>query len=192
MPPKPPTRDELADLELQSLLQALSASDPDSRSRYDEVPSSTTSSSTTTTTSSSSSSHPPLNIPPSKLPHAAKPDVSETTFPTTMNCLDAFDKVWYCYTLGGQFLNVYRYGHLRDCSSHLTDWRFCMRAKAYSPDTRRSKIAEHYMHKAAEYKKPGGSSEDVWRVRREPVVGAFGGWRGGEGEGEEVIVEASS
>lgn len=79
----------------------------------------------------------------------------ESSFPSEMNCMIAFDEMYYCYSLGGQFLNgaeslppmrqvnsyggatVYRYGGLRDCREKSADWRFCMKAKMYGPVTRK-------------------------------------------------------
>lgn len=56
-------------------------------------------------------------------------DDDKTGLPTDMNCLTAFDEMFYCYSLGGQFLNAYRYGGFRDCSEKSADWRFCIKTK---------------------------------------------------------------
>jgi len=60
-----------------------------------------------------------------------------------------------------------------------------MRTRSYGPVARRAMIMARFREKAGRYK-VGKSSEDVWDVRRVPVVGAFeGGGEGGEGgEGE--------
>ncbi|KAF8468309.1 hypothetical protein BDZ91DRAFT_722412 [Kalaharituber pfeilii] len=153
------TRDELADIELRSLLSAIDqAEDP-------APPKASEKKSITSTPAFSASERTRLQ--------AVGSIASE--YPTTMNCLHAFDKVWYCYSLGGQFLNVYRYGALRDCSEQSADWRFCMKTKMYSEHTRKAMILARYREKAAKYKK-GPSSEDVWSLRTEPVDGAFTGW----------------
>ncbi|RPA98629.1 hypothetical protein L873DRAFT_1739999, partial [Choiromyces venosus 120613-1] len=89
-----------------------------------------------------------------------------------MSCLTAFDEMYYCYSLGGQFLNIYRYGELKNCSEKSADWRFCMRTRSYGPIARKAMISERYKEKAGRYK-VGLSSEDVWEVRRVPVEGAF-------------------
>ncbi|KAL0632351.1 hypothetical protein Q9L58_008789 [Maublancomyces gigas] len=101
-----------------------------------------------------------------------------STFPGEMNCITAFDEMFYCYSIGGQFLNVmeavYRYGGLRDCSEKSQDWRFCMRAKMYGPVTRKAMIMARNKEKAAKYK-TGPSSEDIWKARKEPLESAFTG-----------------
>ncbi|PWW76653.1 hypothetical protein C7212DRAFT_279386 [Tuber magnatum] len=96
-----------------------------------------------------------------------------TAFPTEMSCITAFDEMYYCYSLGGQFLNVYRYGELRSCGEKAADWRFCMRTRSYGPIARKAMIMARFKEKTGRYK-VGRSSEDVWEVRRVPVVGAFG------------------
>lgn len=62
----------------------------------------------------------------------------------SLNCLRAFDELFYCYSLGGQFLNVYRYGKYRDCGEKTDDWLFCLRAKVRgggnNPSTRVSSL----------------------------------------------------
>ncbi|KAG0637254.1 hypothetical protein HOY80DRAFT_973890 [Tuber brumale] len=97
-----------------------------------------------------------------------------TAFPTEMSCITAFDEMYYCYSLGGQFLNVYRYGELKSCSEKAADWRFCMRTRSYGPIARKAMIMARFKEKAGRYK-VGRSSEDVWEVRRVPVVAAFRG-----------------
>jgi hypothetical protein len=64
--------------------------------------------------------------------HAERVHITEedkTGLETDMNCLTAFDEMFYCYSFGGQFLNIYRYGEFRDCSEKSADWRFCLKAK---------------------------------------------------------------
>jgi hypothetical protein len=64
-------------------------------------------------------------------------DDDKTGLPTDMNCLTAFDEMFYCYSFGGQFLNIYRYGGFRDCSEKSADWRFCMKTKVRGEVARR-------------------------------------------------------
>jgi hypothetical protein len=64
-------------------------------------------------------------------------DDDKTGLPTDMNCLTAFDEMFYCYSLGGQFLNIYRYGGFQDCSEKSADWRFCMKSKVRGEVARR-------------------------------------------------------
>lgn len=92
-PKRTPNRDELADLEFRQLLSQLN--DP------------------TTVEDPPAASPGTITSPPSfsaadweRIAAAKKAkEEYESTFPTTMNCLHAFDQVWYCYSLGGQFLN---------------------------------------------------------------------------------------
>ncbi|KZF20613.1 hypothetical protein L228DRAFT_262547 [Xylona heveae TC161] len=93
-------------------------------------------------------------------------------YPTTMSCRQSFDQAFYCQSPGGQFMNVYRYGDLRDCSELWSQFWFCMRTKSYSEAKRKTMIQEHYMERAIKYKL-GSSSEDVWESRTEPIRGAF-------------------
>ncbi|KAF8534432.1 hypothetical protein BDD12DRAFT_640224, partial [Trichophaea hybrida] len=103
--------------------------------------------------------------------------------PTDMNCLTAFDEMFYCYSLGGQFLNIYRYGGFQDCSAKSADWRFCMKTKIFLPPMEereerwadakgKAMILARNKEKAAKYKM-GKSSEDVWTVRKVPLTDAF-------------------
>ncbi|TGZ76564.1 hypothetical protein EX30DRAFT_324546 [Ascodesmis nigricans] len=91
-----------------------------------------------------------------------------------MNCLTAFDEMYYCFSLGGQFLNVYRYGGWRDCSEKSADWRFCMRTKAMGPIKRKAMIMARNKEKAARFKQ-GPNSEDIWELRKEPLKNPFSG-----------------
>ncbi|KAI9658070.1 MAG: hypothetical protein M1821_002730 [Bathelium mastoideum] len=152
------TRDEQADAELRSFLAELSQA----------TPSDQTSSTNTSSASSSSGNAPPR-------PTTTSPSTQEDSlYPSTMSCRAAFDAAFYCQSLGGQVTNVYRYGGLRDCGVPWADFRFCMRTKTESSEeARRAAIREHYRKKEAVWKM-GPSSEDVWEVRREPLVGAFG------------------
>ncbi|KAH0544725.1 hypothetical protein GP486_008499 [Trichoglossum hirsutum] len=103
---------------------------------------------------------------------AAADTQPESLYPTSMSCRQAFDMAFYCQSLGGQFQNIYRYGGLRDCSESWRRFRFCMRAKSWPEPRRAAMVQEHYRQRAAVYKM-GPSSEDVWEVRKHPVVGAF-------------------
>ncbi|KAI9680293.1 MAG: hypothetical protein M1829_001179 [Trizodia sp. TS-e1964] len=147
--PRKLTRDEAAELELQEFLSSLS-----------EETATPTSSPSHSSTEASESSPVPEDIATSSL------------FPRTMSCRQAFDAAFYCQSLGGQFVNVYRYGGMRDCSTNWADFRFCIRVKSYGESERAKAVQAHYMRKAAKYK-TGPSSEDVWQLRKEPLEGAF-------------------
>ncbi|KAL7270669.1 hypothetical protein RUND412_006614 [Rhizina undulata] len=149
-PSKPLTRDEVADAELAELLAALDAEHEESRA----------------------SSRESQNNRDGK--RSQLEAEYESAFPTDMNCISAFDEMFYCYSLGGQFLNVYRYGAVRDCSEKSKDWRFCMRAKMYGPIARKAMILAHNKEKAAKYKQ-GASSEEIWPLRTQPLENAFSG-----------------
>lgn len=70
-------------------------------------------------------------------------------------------------------MNVYRYGELRKCSEHWSEFWFCMRTRNYSDEKRQEMIRQHYRQKEAKYKL-GPSCEDVWRPRTQPLRAAFG------------------
>lgn len=99
-------------------------------------------------------------------------ELRDSLFASQMSCSQCFDMAYYCSSIGGQLNNVYRYGALRSCSDLWAQWRFCMRSKAWGEETRRMKIRDFNREKAAKYK-IGKSSEDVWEVRREPVLSPF-------------------
>lgn len=142
-PRAPLSREEQSELELQNLLAELQAS-----VRAGEAPSG----GAITTASGDSSST------------AADP-TSSSIFPTTMNCRQAFDGAFYCQSLGGQAMNVYRYGSLRSCSDNWSDFWFCMRTRSYGDAEKARLISERYEQKEAKYRS-GPSSEDIWDVRK--------------------------
>jgi hypothetical protein len=89
-----------------------------------------------------------------------------------MSCRQAFDNAFYCQSLGGQFNNVYRYGQLKDCSTHWSEFWFCMRTKNKSEESKAELIQEWYRKKEDKYR-TGPSSEDVWTERKERLERAF-------------------
>ncbi|RMZ73839.1 hypothetical protein GMOD_00004636 [Pyrenophora seminiperda CCB06] len=100
----------------------------------------------------------------------------DPTLPRTMSCRDAFDSAFYCASLGGHFNDIYRYGQLRSCSEHWSDFWFCMRTKnSYSgQDVKERMIQDRYREKELTLKS-GPNSEHVWRKRGpgEEIKGAF-------------------
>ncbi|CEN61460.1 hypothetical protein ASPCAL08114 [Aspergillus calidoustus] len=98
----------------------------------------------------------------------------DSLYPDTMSCRSAFDYAFFCQSLGGQFVNVYRYGELRSCSEHWENFWLCMKTRTFSEKEKSRMIRDHYRKKAIKYK-TGPSSEDVWEVRMEPVRNAFQG-----------------
>lgn len=150
------SRGEQAELELQAFLSGLNSDGTRStKTAASSPPSSTARSSSTATASPSESSISP-----------------DALLPTDMSCREAFDSAFYCQSPGGQFLNVYRYGGLKDCSGHWGAFWFCMRLKGFTREERQRKVQGFYRQRAAKYKS-GPSSEDVWETRLEPVVDAF-------------------
>lgn len=102
-------------------------------------------------------------------------DISPNSlYPTKISCRAALDYALFCQSFGGQFVNVYRYGTFRSCSNHWQDFWLCMRTRGWDKDDRERAIADHYRKKVVKYKQ-GPSSEDVWKMRTEPVKDAFQG-----------------
>jgi hypothetical protein len=101
-----------------------------------------------------------------------KEDNTDSIYSSTMKCSQCFDQAFYCSSIGGQLNNVYRFGALRSCSDLWQQWRFCMRTKVMSDDTKKEKVREYNMQKQLKFK-IGRSSEDVWEVRKEPVPHPF-------------------
>ncbi|KAK6340989.1 hypothetical protein TWF696_009301 [Orbilia brochopaga] len=116
---------------------------------------------------------------PSSSKHASSSgndsNFQDTLYPTTMSCREAFDELYFCYSLGGQFKNLYRYGAYRECADKSADFWFCMRTKMYGPVAKKEMIVKYHKEKEAQKYKRGPSSEDVWRVRTEPLTGLFAG-----------------
>ncbi|MCJ1439919.1 MAG: hypothetical protein MMC23_000400 [Stictis urceolatum] len=186
----PQTRDELADQELQKFLEEIS--NPPSTCNPSSL---TPSSSNPTTASNASSTSTSTSIPPNPR-SILQPSTSiapAQLYPTSMSCRAAFDAAYHCQLPGGQFVHVYRYGELRNCSQQWSDFWFCMRTnRGYMSEEERGKrIKQFYWEKERRYRE-GPSSEDVWEMRGERLKGAFGGdlgayerERGERGGGEE-------
>ncbi|KAL2845451.1 hypothetical protein BJY01DRAFT_182506 [Aspergillus pseudoustus] len=151
--PRELTREEKADAEFKQLWTSLE----------NDINSAATSATSTASPQSSDSTIPtPASIAPDSL------------YPDTMSCRSAFDYAFFCQSLGGQFVNVYRYGELRSCSEHWENFWMCMKTRTFSEKEKSRLIRDHYRKKAIKYK-TGPSSEDVWEVRVEPVKNAFQG-----------------
>ncbi|EEH37579.1 hypothetical protein PAAG_07997 [Paracoccidioides lutzii Pb01] len=175
---KPSSRDEPAEAELQSFLRGFEDVNNNPRSSH-SPPSSSSSSSTTLPPTNLSSTNTPSTLSPSSTSNAETSETPsnispEFLYPTTMSCRSAFDYAFFCQSFGGQWVNVYRYGELRSCSEHWSDFWFCMRTRSYPDEEKAKMIADRYRKKAVKYK-TGPSSEDVWDVRTEPVRDAFQG-----------------
>ncbi|KAL3466571.1 hypothetical protein BJX64DRAFT_231421 [Aspergillus heterothallicus] len=152
--PRELTREEKADAEFKQLWTSLE----------NDINSASASANSSSSTQSSDP-----NVPP--IPASIAPD---SLYPDTMSCRSAFDYAFFCQSLGGQFVNVYRYGELRSCSEHWENFWMCMKTRTFSEKEKSRLIRDHYRKKAIKYK-TGPSSEDVWEVRMEPVKNAFQG-----------------
>jgi hypothetical protein len=177
-----PTRDELAERELQSFLQELSGESqpkPKSQPKFQRLP---------------RAEHGEERTRKGE----AGLTLEEQLLPTDMSCREAFDSAFYCQSMGGQFNNLYRYGGVKSCSEHWSSFWFCMRMKGYKDEERAGRfhcpiipipnfpfgmdsaelqvsrsantevsvdmIRDHYKKRALKYK-VGPSSEDVWESR---------------------------
>ncbi|KAI0850218.1 hypothetical protein F5Y00DRAFT_233927 [Daldinia vernicosa] len=152
-PPEPTTKD--------------TSSTPPSSSPSSTTPSQPSSSSTSNLFWSSSS---PTTTPEPPIPSHLDP-ITESLLPTSMSCRQAFDAAYYCNSLGGQWISVYRSGTMRSCSEHWDDFWFCMRTRTYSGPQKEEAIRAHYRRKEyLKYHAPGRpSSADVWQPRDDKV-----------------------
>ncbi|TKA61017.1 hypothetical protein B0A49_09650 [Cryomyces minteri] len=163
-PLKPLSRDAQADADLQSLIASFS-SEAASHAR-------TRASRTDGSDLPPAPAHSHESARPDTGPAAAGDISPDSLFPSEMSCRQAFDSAFYCQSLGGQFNQIYRFGELRGCSEHWSNFWFCMRTKSQPEEKKASMIREHYRQRHVKYK-VGPSSEDVWQLRTEPVQDAF-------------------
>lgn len=161
------------------LLPATGQALPTAQSQYSTPPPSASSAAQTSATTAPHdpdfyAAHPHLTPPslttPSSTPNestSAEPEF-DPTLPRSMSCRAAFDSAFYCSSLGGHFNDLYRYGQLRSCSDHWSDFWFCMRTKnSYSgAEVKERLIQERYAEKEKAMKSRP-NSEDVW-TRRGP------------------------
>ncbi|KAL4986645.1 hypothetical protein BDW68DRAFT_162765 [Aspergillus falconensis] len=159
--PQKLSREEQADAEVAKLWASLQ-SDINQAEQAQQASVAGTTTDSATGTSALDLQSPPTSIAP------------ESLYPDTMSCRDAFDYAFFCQSLGGQFVNVYRYGELRSCSEHWENFWLCMKTRTFREAEKKKIIRDHYRKKAIKYK-TGPSSEDVWDVRTEPANGCFQG-----------------
>jgi hypothetical protein len=95
-----------------------------------------------------------------------------TSYPTAMSCTQAFNELYSCYSIGGQFRNVYRYGEMNNCLNQRQKFKFCMFTKLSSKQQQEIKIAGFYKQQLAQ-KKMNGSSEDIWTIRKNTLSNPF-------------------
>lgn len=97
-----------------------------------------------------------------------------------MSCRQAFDQAFYCQSLGGKFNDIYRFGHVKDCSEQWGAFWFCMRTRTYPAKEKEDSIRDYYEQRDARRRKEVGSSEKIWELREAPVERAF--WRDPDAE----------
>ena len=75
------------------------------------------------------------------------PDCPKMVEPTTdgkrlplPNCIDIFDRFWFCASPVNQLAQFYRRGELEDCTILLSDWSKCMRAKLHQDEDKKYEI----------------------------------------------------
>ncbi|KDN39240.1 hypothetical protein K437DRAFT_270342 [Tilletiaria anomala UBC 951] len=85
------------------------------------------------------------------------------------SCMNLFDKWATCFALGPQARALYRYGTFQDCKDKLDDFKFCLTLKGMSNEERRQVWIERRAEQSAA-KRLQSSSEDVWDLRRSPLV----------------------
>ena len=51
--------------------------------------------------------------------------------PPLPNCIDVFDRFWFCASPVNQLAQFYRQGELENCTILLSDWSKCMRSKLH-------------------------------------------------------------
>lgn len=153
-PAQSPSPNEPVDPELQRFLGLLKADTDDA-------------SAVTPSSTRQSSSSPWLS--PEAAPRTATPPreaLAESILPTEMSCRQAFDLAFYCGTLGGQFINLYRYGSSRSCSDLWDEFWFCMRTRSHAGEVKKNMIRQYYRDKERAKYGPGKpSSEDIWESR---------------------------
>lgn len=86
--------------------------------------------------------------------------MSQSKYPTTMNCREAFDQLTICYSIEGKFRNCYRYGQFNPCQRQLTKLNFCL---LHGTDP--IKVQEWYKAELESNKELKGSSDTLQKER---------------------------
>jgi len=84
-------------------------------------------------------------------------------------CMRLLDDFLSCHALGSQLKSLYRFGGQSVCGGKMEDFKFCMSLKAMDPEDKR----QTWIRRRAEWwagRRLGKTSEDVWDVRRTPLV----------------------
>lgn len=95
-------------------------------------------------------------------------NIELSEYPETMSCATAFDELFACYSLGGQFSNYYRYGEINNCVPNYEKFYFCVSNTYFSKALEAEKKLEFQKFYKKQYliKKAKGSSEDIWEIRK--------------------------
>jgi hypothetical protein len=86
-------------------------------------------------------------------------------------CMSLFDTWASCFALGPQFKHIYRYGYPNNCKAKKEDFKYCLTLKSLSNEERRDTWIQRRAEAAAS-KRLSQSSEDVWTLRRDPLIDA--------------------
>ncbi|KAK3629301.1 hypothetical protein LTR56_008785 [Elasticomyces elasticus] len=151
--------------------------------------------SSTTTSNNSTVAKPAEPEPEYEPPSRLNPDGTlnihpSALYPATMSCRQAFDQAFYCQSLGGKFNDIYRFGHLKDCSEQWGAFWFCMRTRTLPERGKEPQIREFYRLRDEKRKEVnGGDSENVWELRTKAVERAFGRDPDAEEDGAVAVPE---
>ncbi|OCF35727.1 hypothetical protein I316_02782 [Kwoniella heveanensis BCC8398] len=80
-------------------------------------------------------------------------------------CMRLLDEFLMCYALAPQLRSMYRHGEFRDCTWKWQDFKYCLSLKSEDEESRR----QLWIKRRADWwarRRVGGSSEDVWEMRR--------------------------
>lgn len=77
-----------------------------------------------------------------------------------MSCMDAFNRLTTCYSLGGQFRSYYRNGQLNACDKQLEKLKFCV-FNSSDPIA----VQQWYQQEAERNKRLVGSTDIIWSER---------------------------
>ncbi|OMJ27622.1 hypothetical protein AYI69_g2935 [Smittium culicis] len=89
---------------------------------------------------------------------------SSTTIVDECSVRDALDQLFYCWTVGKQVKNIYRYGTKIDCSKQVARLKLCAKTKVMDTETAAATITKH-LNETAELKREMPNVLDVWKKR---------------------------
>ncbi|CAI5756503.1 unnamed protein product [Candida verbasci] len=103
-------------------------------------------------------------------------NIKTEEFPTRLSIITAMDELIECYAIGGQVRNYYRYGAYDDCKRQREKFWFSLKYGTLQDKENplnTSKIQEFYKERFLQDRSRGGSSEDIWDLRRELLDDPF-------------------